>query len=103
LPDGFSRFETDLVFERSAWVVARSPRALTSPIYVVVDDAPIRVSADDACYLIGYVDFLTAHVRDGAIDMGGDRDTALAAYAEAKDVLEVRFREAGGESCPIDG
>ena len=98
-PEGFSRIETDLVFEQSAWVVARSPRALTSPIYVVVDDAPIRVSPEDVCYLIGYVDFLSAHVRDGAIDMGPDRDTALTAYAEARSVLEARFRDAGGESC----
>ena len=75
---------------------------MTSPIYVVVDDAPIRASPEDACYLLGYVDFLSAHVRNGAIDMGPDRDTALTAYAEARSVLEARFRDAGGESCPKD-
>ena len=83
-------------------MVARSLRAVTSPIYVLVDDAPIRVSSEDACYLIRYIDFLTAHVRDGAIDMGSDRDIALAAYTEARNVFEARFREAGGESCRKD-
>ncbi len=103
VPEGFSQLETQLAFGESAWVVARSPRALTSPIYVLVDDAPIRASPEDACYLIGYVEFLSAHVRDGGIEMGADRDSALAAYAEARGVFEARFREAGGESCPIDG
>jgi cysteine-rich repeat protein len=84
----------------SQWLIARTPRAATSPVYVVVDGRPIRPSAADACYLVRYVDHLTNLVTSRRIPMAGSQAQALAAYAEARAELLRRFTEAGGRTCP---
>jgi cysteine-rich repeat protein len=91
--------QVKLTMDKSAWIVARSPHVLTSPVYVVVDGKPVRASADDTCYLIRYVDHLTDLVTSRRLDMRESADEALAAYAEARTELVKRFQEAGGTEC----
>jgi cysteine-rich repeat protein len=79
----------------SAWIVARTPRVMTNPVYVLVDGRPIRASAEDTCYLIRDV----AHVRRLDLDRRESAALASAAYDEADAVLRQRFAEAGGQAC----
>jgi len=83
----------------SSWLSARTLRAATGAVYVVVDGKPIRASAGDACYLMKYVDHLSGLVGRGQIDLGGDTPSALAAYQGARAEFEKRFAEAGGQAC----
>jgi len=99
MPSGHARVETEVALEASAWVVARSPRALTNPVYALVEGRPVRASVEDACYLLRYVDYLADSVADGSINMHGSREQALAAYAEARVALSERFLESGGTEC----
>jgi hypothetical protein len=92
--------ETEISLPTSAWVVARTPRALTSPVYVLLDGRPIRPSAEAPCHLVRYVDFLVEHASRGPLALDEDLEPALTAYAEARQVFMQRFREAGGATCP---
>jgi cysteine-rich repeat protein len=84
-----------LTAQAGAWIVARSPRAMTNPVYVLVDGRPIRASAEDACYLLRAVE----HVRGLPLDRGESAAAAFAAYDEAAEILRQRFLEAGGGTC----
>ena len=83
----------------SSWLSARTLRAATGAIYVVVDGKPIRASAGDTCYLMKYIDHLSGLVGRGQIDLGSDTSSALAAYQGARTDFEKRFAEAGGQGC----
>jgi hypothetical protein len=85
---------------QSAWIAARTIRAATSAVYVVVDGRPIRGSAADICYLKQYTDHLIDLVRSRRIDLGEDAGAAIEAYAAAGSVYAQRFTEAGGGVCP---
>ena len=85
---------------QSAWIAARTLRAATSPVYVVVDGRPIRGAPADICYLKQYTDHLSDLVRTRRIDLGEDTAGALAAYASAGAEFARRFTEAGGGVCP---
>jgi cysteine-rich repeat protein len=97
---GPQAFETRLVMPASAWLVARTHRDLTNPVYVLVSDQPIRTSAADACYLIRYVDHLRNLVLARKIRLGVSQGEAFAAYDEAQALFRQRFAEAGGTTCP---
>jgi cysteine-rich repeat protein len=84
---------------RSSWIAARSPRVLTSPVYVLVAGQPIRASAADTCYLWRSVEDLQRLVTTGWLRIGDGRDEALRAYGEAVAELQRRFTESGGQSC----
>jgi len=84
----------------SFWIAARSHRAMTGAIYVLVEGEPIRASAEDACYLTRYVDHLIGLVKEGRLPLEESTSVALAAYEEARAVFAKRFVEAGGQSCP---
>jgi cysteine-rich repeat protein len=100
LDAGTEALPIELHLEKSAWVSALSPWVMTTPVYVVVDDQPIRGPAEDICYLIRYVDHLEGLVRSRRIETGAEQAVALAAYDEARATLVTRFTEAGGASCP---
>jgi cysteine-rich repeat protein len=89
-----------LRLERSAWLQAVTPWAATSPIYVLVEERPIRGAPEDICYLARYTDHLSDGVQRRRLDLGGETAGSLAAYAEVRSVLERRFSEAGGTLCP---
>jgi hypothetical protein len=84
---------------KSSWIAARSPRVLTSPVYVLVGGQPIRASADDVCYLWRSVEDLEDLVRSGRLRLTDTREEALRAYGEAVTELQRRFVESGGKSC----
>jgi hypothetical protein len=101
---GTSTAKANVTIERSSWVVARTKRVLTSPIYVLVGDAPVRASAADACYLVKYIDRLKAIANQAvrpeqAIYLGSEKPGTFAVYDAAKVEFEKRFREAGGSRC----
>ncbi len=100
VPAGTQVATLSLSLPRSAWIFARTARAATSAVYVVVDGQPIRGAAADICYLMQYTDHLSRLVRRGRLDLGADTDMALAAYASAGEDFARRFVEAGGSSCP---
>ena len=56
-----------LSLHKSSWITVQSSRVQSSSIYVIVDGKPIRVSADDACYLVQYMDHLMDFVSEGSI------------------------------------
>ncbi len=86
-----------LTLEKSSWIAARTARVQTSAIYALVDGQPIRASADDACYLVRYMDHLSNLVLTGALSL--DAAEALPTYQRARDLFEQRFFEAGGTTC----
>jgi cysteine-rich repeat protein len=98
-PPGAHAAATEIRLGASAWIAASTPLATTSPIYVLVDGAPIRGPAWEICYLRRYVDHLSGLVRSGRLNLGPDRDQALGAYAGVARELELRFTEAGGTEC----
>lgn len=85
---------------QSSWIAARTLRAATSAVYVVVDGRPVRGPAADICYLKQYTDYLSDLVRTRRVNLGEDSDSALQAYAAAGAEFARRFTEAGGGACP---
>ena len=96
---GFQVAQVRLPVSKSSWVAARTPRVLTSPVYVLVGGLPIRSSADDVCYLWRSIEHLENLVTSGRLRITDSHDEALRAYAEAVTELQRRFAESGGQSC----
>jgi cysteine-rich repeat protein len=97
---GLQAAPLELEIQKSSWISAATSGLQTSPIYVVVDDAPIRASASDTCYLIRYVDHLINLVNRGKLVLGDEKSSSLRTYQEAKAELQTRFADAGGATCP---
>ena len=96
---GFQVAQVRVPIAKSSWVVARSPRVLTSPVYVLVGGQPIRASADDVCYLWRSIEDLEGLVTSGRLRLTNGRDEALRAYGDAVTELQRRFAQSGGQSC----
>ncbi len=96
---GFQVAQVRVPILRSSWIAARSPRVLTSSVYVLVGGQPIRASANDVCYLWRSIEDLEGLVMSGRLRLTDSRDEALRAYAEAVTELQRRFAESGGRSC----
>jgi hypothetical protein len=96
---GFQVAQVRLAISKSSWVAARTSRLLTSPVYVLVGDLPIRPSAGEVCYLWRSVEHLESLVTSGQLRITDSRDVALGTYAEAATELQRRFTESGGQSC----
>ncbi len=99
LEAGAQAASLNLQIERSAWLQAVTPWVATSPIYVLVDDRPIRGAPEDVCYLLRYTDHLIRGVERRELDLGGETPAALGVYREVRAELERRFSEAGGTLC----
>lgn len=97
---GLQAAPLELELQKSSWISAAGNGLQTSPVYVLVDDAPIRASAGDICYLIRYTDHLIGLVNRGKLSLGNEKSLALGIYAETKAELQTRFAEAGGATCP---
>ncbi|HET7293809.1 MAG TPA: CehA/McbA family metallohydrolase [Vicinamibacteria bacterium] len=100
VPAGPQAAAFKLQVDRSVWLQAVSSWVATSPIYVVVDDRPIRGAPSEICYVTRYVDHLIRGVSGSRLDLGSETDAALAAYREVRAELQRRFSEAGGGVCP---
>jgi hypothetical protein len=81
--------------EQSSWITAQSTHVQTSPIYAIVDEKPIRASAEDASYLARYMDIFIDKVRAGKFG-GLDPADVVPTYRAARDLFKQRFFEAGG-------
>lgn len=90
----------NLQLQRSAWLQAVTPWVATSPIYVLVDERPIRGAPEDICYLVRYMDRLMRAVERRELHLGNETVSSLAAYQGVRDELLRRFSEAGGTQCP---
>jgi len=81
-------------FIRSGWLSARRMDekghvSLTSPIYVIVDDRPIRASIDDAKFFISWIDRSLENISAGGPwnkYFTHDLDTIKARYERARDI-----------------
>jgi cysteine-rich repeat protein len=80
----------------SGWLVAASRKVMTSPVYVLVDEKPIRASADDECYWVRYLQFIAAATRTTELET---EMASIPAYDAARDEFLRRFHEAGGTTC----
>jgi hypothetical protein len=69
---------------------------MTSPVYVLVDERPIRASADDACYWVRYLRFIAEATRTTDLET---EQASIPAYDAARDEFLRRFHEAGGTTC----
>jgi hypothetical protein len=102
-PAGPRTMTTPVRIEKSSWVVARTRHVVTSAIYAIVGGRPIRASADDACFLMKYVDHLRTMVTtvrpDSPLFLGAELPAATARWDEARADFERRYREAGGTDC----
>jgi hypothetical protein len=97
--------ERTVSIDRSGWYTLRAtadrdvhpvldlyPFATTSPVYVIVDDRPIR-SAADAQFFLTWIDRLESFVRGHTgWNTDAERDAVLASIARARAVYEERAR-----------
>lgn len=85
--------EFPVSIRQSSWVALRHfPQLHTNPVNVIVDEKPIRASADSARWCVEVIDqlwkFRSKHISDG------ERPAARAAYDRA----EVKFRQIAVEA-----
>jgi hypothetical protein len=91
-----SALETAVAFARSGWLCARvmdekGHRVHTGAVFVSVDGAPVRASADDADYFVAFIDNLIRQTSPGGAwseYFPHDREAAQARYHHARAVYE---------------
>ena len=93
---GMDHVETTLDIDGSSWLIAQTDMLQTNDITLRVAELPLR-SAESACYLVQYTDYLMDLVRNGRFP--GDVEVALDEYAEAREIFWQRFLDAGGTEC----
>lgn len=86
---------------QSSWIVAQTGTEITSPIYVEINNQPIRVSAEDPCYFIGHIERAKLELSKPAKDdltisdyPEARKSYLLKRYSEAQEVYVKRFNEA---------
>lgn len=87
--------EFDVPIERSSWVAVRIfASAHTNPVYVLVDDKPIRASRKSIQWCIDSVDkcWESKSTAKGRL-RESERDTCKAAYDHAREVYQKRLSE----------
>ena len=83
--------------EESCWVALRIfPSSHTNPVFVEVDDKPIRASKKSAQWCLDAVDVCWQH-KVKAIREGAERDAAEKAYEVARQAYRKIRDEAVGE------
>ncbi|MCG8554888.1 MAG: hypothetical protein MJD61_06310 [Proteobacteria bacterium] len=88
---------TDLQLQKSSWVTVRAPRAETSPIYVMVNGAPIRGDWRSPCRMLQHMNTLIYHQAPGLIP----QDIIDTYYVPAWHAFAARAIEAGQPNCPL--
>jgi len=87
-------FKTSREFIRSGWLCARRMdqkgyRVHTAAVFVTVDDAPVRASAEDALFFVGWIDNIQDRIKPGGEwnrYFTHDLDAVQARYERAKQV-----------------
>ena len=90
-------------FSKSGWICARRMDSLgrihflhSSPVYVIVDDQPIRVSTEDAEYFVVWIDNILKQIEPGGPwnkYFPGDLETVKAHYRKARDIYKTIVAE----------
>ena len=96
------KFSTAIAVEESSWIAARAPRVQTGATYILVGGRPIRASQRDAEYYVGYIDYVTAIIDQGAFltrdlapeERRSEVDQLKRRYNQAREVFEQRASEA---------
>ncbi|HXT59344.1 MAG TPA: CehA/McbA family metallohydrolase [Pirellulales bacterium] len=89
--------EFDFAPEKSCWVALRIfPSSHTNPVFVEVDDQPIRASKKSAQWCLDAVDVCWRH-KSPAIREGAERDAAEKAFEVARQAYRKVLGEATGE------
>ena len=94
--------ETALEINESSWICARrmngnGHRSHTAPVYVSVNNQPVRASAEDAAYFVDWIDNLirkTSPGQDWNQYFTGDLDRVQDRYRQARAVFEKIKSEA---------
>ena len=61
----------------------------TAPVYIIVDNAPIRASAEDAQYFAGWIDNILVNISKGgpwSHYFTHDLDVVRKRYTQARDI-----------------
>jgi hypothetical protein len=101
-PDAPVILHTELMFDASGWVCARRMDATghvthTAPLYVRVNDKPIRASAEDARYFVAWIDNILKNIAPGgpwSRYFTVDRDNVRLRYEKARDIYKKIAQEA---------
>jgi O-glycosyl hydrolase len=106
LPGGRVVLKTGLPVDRSSWICARrmdisGHRTHTAPVYVTINDKPVRADAEDAKYFIRWIDNILSNISPGKPwdhYFTHDKDIVRQRYQKAKAVYEKIAREAETET-----
>jgi O-glycosyl hydrolase len=93
----------DLPVRESSWICARrmnpaGHQSHTAPVYVTVEDKPVRASAADAEYFVRWIENILANIEDGgpwSIYFTKDIETVRARYLKAAGMYRKIANEAG--------
>jgi hypothetical protein len=94
-------FNTKTTFTKSSWICARrmdkdGHELHTAPVYISINNQPIRASADDAKFFIAWIENILKNVEPGAKwnkYFPSDYKTIKERYLEAKTVYERILKE----------
>jgi hypothetical protein len=100
-PDKPFTMDSEIDITKSSWICARrmdesGHQTHTAPVYVTMDNKPIRASADDARYFISWIDNLLAKTSPGAEwnrYFPNDIATVQARYRKAREIYSTILSE----------
>lgn len=103
-----STLTTTVNFSKSGWLAARrmgggSHELHTAAVFITVDSAPVRASAQDATYFVNWIDNLLVNISIGGIwedYFTTSRAAVQQRYQQARDLYQQIALEAGGSPEP---
>jgi len=101
-PESPAVLKVSVEFASSGWICARrmdenGHQTHTAPVYVTVDEKPIRASAEDARYFINWIDNLlqkTSRGGEWSKYFTHDQKTVQQRYRQAKNIYSKILKEA---------
>ena len=98
--------KADAEIAKSSWVCARrmdenGHQLHTAPVYISIDNKPVRASTEDAQYFIHWIDNLlekTAPEGEWSHYVSDDRETVQERYRKARDIYSKILSEARTEN-----
>jgi O-glycosyl hydrolase len=105
LPGEPVHLKTSLTIERSSWICARrmdstGHQSHTAPVYVTVNNKPVRASAEDAQYFVKWIENILKNIAPGGSwnqFFTHDLDVVQKRYQKAMAVYENIALEASGK------
>ncbi|MEP6735033.1 MAG: CehA/McbA family metallohydrolase [Chryseolinea sp.] len=107
-PNSPVQLNTQLSFNKSGWICARRMDETghvthTAPLYVTIDNKPIRASVDDAQFFISWIDNIEKNIAPGAPwarYFTKDQDVVRQRYIKARQIYEAIAKEASNVQKP---